>query len=279
MSENSPHRQITMDDFTIVESCMYQREMTDSAIIYQHELIYIIKGTLKIKVGSGSITVNRNETLLLKKGTYFDFLKTSNDEDSNYESILFFIQDAFILDFFKYHKIEIPKVTDEQIIYHKLSGNVLLNSFMLSLIPYFDSTLGLNREFLKIKTFELLFNLIEIDKALFKTLIKLNSYPSNDLVAIMESNYLKNLKIEDYALLTNRSVSSFKRDFKAIFQSSPHKWIAEKRLQLAFTLLRNGIRKPNDVYFEVGYEDFSHFSKAFKSKFSILPSEVNKSLV
>jgi AraC family transcriptional regulator, exoenzyme S synthesis regulatory protein ExsA len=95
----------------------------------------------------------------------------------------------------------------------------------------------------------------------------------------MESNYHRNLKIEDYALLSNRSISSFKRDFQTIFKSSPHKWITEKRLQLAFTLMRNGLKKPSEIYLEVGYEDFSHFSKAFKNRFGVSPSEANKALV
>lgn len=278
ITEKNPHRQIILGDCTIVESCMYERERNDSAIIYQHELIYILKGKLRIKIGTKEITISDNEALLLKKGTYFDFVKTAAIPYEGYESILFFIQDTFILDFFKYYKLDIPGVTEQQEACYKLSDQPLVNSFMRSLLPYFDSALSINKEFIRIKTFELLFNLIEADKKLFKALAQLNSHSKNDIVAIMENNYLKNLTIDDYALLSNRSVSTFKRDFKAVFHTTPHKWIAEKRLQLAFSLLKNGVKKPAIVYSEAGFEDFSHFSKTFKKRFGILPSQVHKSM-
>ena len=46
----------------------------------------------------------------------------------------------------------------------------------------------------------------------------------------MQKNFDKPLKIEDYAYLTGRSVSTFRRDFKASFSMTPQQWIKEQRL-------------------------------------------------
>jgi len=275
VTNTNPHRKIKIDDCTIVESCMHNSELNDSAIIYQHELIYLVKGSLKIRLGNEQVEVNEKEALLLKKGVYFDFIKNSNSLDHQYQSILFFIQDSFVKDFFKHFQIDQSKEPSSNRFYYKISNNTLIDSYMTSLFPYFESPLSVNKEFIRLKTFELFFNLIEIDIKLFSALTDLNISSKKDLVEIMEDNFLKNLTIEDYALLANRSVSTFKREFVRTFGTTPHKWIIAKRLELAQKLLKNGVRKPSEVYLEVGFEDLSHFSKAFKKYFGILPSTIN----
>ena len=45
----------------------------------------------------------------------------------------------------------------------------------------------------------------------------------------MEKNFDKPLKIEDYAYLTGRSLSTFRRDFKSYFEITPQKWNPGKK--------------------------------------------------
>lgn len=274
LTVDNPHRQIKLDDCTIVESCLYQSEQADAALLAQHEIIYVLNGSIRVSIGGHKVAIAQNEAILLKKGTYFNFLKKASLENTKYESILFFIQDQFIADFFAHYSIYISEVAPDALPFYKISQNSLLDAFMISLVPYFDSSLSGNKDFIRLKTFELLFNLAESNMALLKNLVGLHHHPSHDLVSIMENNYLKNLSLPQYAALSNRSLSTFKRDFERIFRTSPHKWILEKRLSTAFQLLKNGVKKPGDVYLELGFEDFSHFSKAFKKQFGLRPSEV-----
>ena len=67
------------------------------------------------------------------------------------------------------------------------------------------------------------------------------------------------------------SESSFKRVFKKHFQSSPGKWFREKRLEHSAFLLRNKSKRPSDIYQEIGYENLSNFTQAFKIKFGVTP--------
>ena len=55
----------------------------------------------------------------------------------------------------------------------------------------------------------------------------------------MEDNYLANLKINDYAVLTGRSVSTFTREFKRLYGTTPNKWLINKRISKAHDLLNN----------------------------------------
>ena len=63
-------------------------------------------------------------------------------------------------------------------------------------------------------------------------------------------------------------------DFRKAFHTTPQKWLTQKRLELAHYQLGEKHRKPGDVYIEVGFENLSHFSFAFKKHFGYTPSEL-----
>ncbi|GKT29331.1 AraC family transcriptional regulator [Aduncisulcus paluster] len=55
----------------------------------------------------------------------------------------------------------------------------------------------------------------------------------------MERYFNKNISLETVAELSGRSLSSFKRDFKKTFNTTPARWIRERRMSWAEQLLRN----------------------------------------
>ena len=68
--------------------------------------------------------------------------------------------------------------------------------------------------------------------------------------------------------------TAFKRDFKAVFNSTPSRWLVKKRLQEAYFLLEKKKQKPSDIYLDLGFETLSHFSYAFKKQFGVTPTEI-----
>jgi AraC family transcriptional regulator, exoenzyme S synthesis regulatory protein ExsA len=84
-----------------------------------------------------------------------------------------------------------------------------------------------------------------------------------------------NLSLEEIAHFTGRSLASFKRDFKKISPLSPHKWLMQKRLQVAREKIMTEGKKVSDVYLEVGFKDLSHFSRAYKEAFGYSPTQKN----
>jgi len=70
------------------------------------------------------------------------------------------------------------------------------------------------------------------------------------------------------------SLASFKRDFEKVFKTSPGLWLQQKRLSGAYYQIREKGRKPSDVYLDVGFENLSHFSYAFKKAFGVASSGV-----
>ena len=72
------------------------------------------------------------------------------------------------------------------------------------------------------------------------------------------------------------SISAFKRDFKDIFNTTPSRWLMQKRLQEAHFLIEKKAQKPSDIFQDLGFETLSHFSFAFKKQFKTSPTDLLK---
>ena len=73
--------------------------------------------------------------------------------------------------------------------------------------------------------------------------------------------------------MTNRSVSSFKRDFQAIYKTTPGRWLMDKKLSHAKKLLMQTSDPIASVAFDSGFKNTAHFSRLFKQKTGITPME------
>jgi AraC family transcriptional regulator, exoenzyme S synthesis regulatory protein ExsA len=97
------------------------------------------------------------------------------------------------------------------------------------------------------------------------------------LFEVMEANYMYNLPLEEYAKISNRSLATFKREFKSLFYTTPGKWLMAKRLDYAQLMLHTTRKNINEITFESGFENISHFSRVFKERFGASPLNFRKS--
>lgn len=65
-----------------------------------------------------------------------------------------------------------------------------------------------------------------------------------------------------------------KRGFKEMFNQTAFSYLSDLRLELAKNDLLEGKKQATEIAFELGYCSLQHFSKAFKKKYSISPSQV-----
>lgn len=94
-----------------------------------------------------------------------------------------------------------------------------------------------------------------------------------DIESIMAKNFLYNLKVEEFAKLCGRSLSAFKRDFKHIYNTTPSRWIKTKRLEHSKKLLLESDLNINQICYECGFVNASHYIKSFKAHFNIPPHQ------
>lgn len=93
---------------------------------------------------------------------------------------------------------------------------------------------------------------------------------------VMESNFMYNMTLEEYARICGRSLSSFRRDFKSIFGISPGSWLTKKRLEYGKYLLETTDRTIEAITFESGFANASHFIRIFKTKYGKSPIKYKK---
>lgn len=98
-------------------------------------------------------------------------------------------------------------------------------------------------------------------------------YTIIDIEKMMIDNFQYNIGIEEFAVLCGRSLSVFKRDFNKKFKTTPYKWLKSKRLDYAQTLLLESNMNVNQICYESGFKNNSHFIKSFREKFNSSPKQ------
>lgn len=263
-------RQIVYDELMFAEyTCPLEQKKVDFWSENNY-FVHVLKGKKIWHTPYGSWDLREGDCILVKKGACI----VEQFFDEEFCLIIFFFPDSFIRETLKDLTInEKYNQPPEPII--SVNLNDKLKGYFYSIMPYFSNTSDLDRALVKLKFRELIINLAvtKENKALnayFRS-VKDSSKPS--IQEIMEYNFSYNLKLQEYASLCCRSLSSFKRDFRMIYQTSPQRWLTERRLNYAKTLLETTGKPVSDVLFESGFENLSHFSRAFKQKFSVSPSK------
>ena len=161
-----------------------------------------------------------------------------------------------------------------------LHVNDISHSFFTSMLPYFTQSPPPPENLLELKFKELILSLLTENKnrRLLSWLHQLSNETGISMEEVMQNNYTFNLTLSDYAKLTAKSIPSFQREFKRIFNDTPAKWVVKKRLSRAAELLENTTLSIADITYECGFENPTHFSRIFKEKMGSSPLQFRSSL-
>lgn len=244
-----------------------------------HLLTYVREGMLKVKNGNLSQCFIKGEFVLFKKYTPVTITKTWDKGDARFSSIVFTFQEDLIQEALKQLRITAKLSTytaTEDIL--GIASNPVLEQFIHSLQAFFDQGLAMDEDIATLKTLEALVGMVKAQPNLAQQLQSFSKNSKADLHQYMQFHYLENKDLETFAKASGRSLSAFKKDFKALYQMSPYKWLKEKRLEHARHLLLHTSKKASEIYLECGFEDLAHFSKSFKEYFNINPSSLKKAV-
>ncbi len=247
-----------------------EKSYTWEHISPQHILVYIYSGEMKMCYGTGSLTFQKGDTLLVPKNQLTRVVKYPAD-GKPFKALSMLIPEEELRSF--YVDRSVLDSWDENIAKQRpVTSHPLLKSFFGSLLSYFDMEDELPSKLVSIKIQEALTIIDEIDKRISSILGTFNEPQKLDLKEYMEEHFMYNLPLERFAFLTGRSLSAFKSDFKKIYNNTPGRWLIEKRLDLAHNKITQEKLKATEVYLASGFENLSHFSYAFKKAFGYSPS-------
>ncbi|RFS21759.1 AraC family transcriptional regulator [Chitinophaga silvatica] len=255
-------------------SCYFNAFREGEQFVLNHSLSMIVSGEMELNDGTVQRVFKKGDVYLARKNQLLKFMKKPTEtEEFKSLSIQFgedllkavSAQEGFHLD----EKYKTPAFIN-------LSDSQHLRYFMESLLQYKELLENKAPELLELKQKEALMLLFAYDKNLKKVLFDFSEPHKLNLEEFMQKNYHFNVKLERFAYLTGRSLATFKRDFKKIFNTSPRNWLQQRRLQEAYFLITQKRQRPNDIYMDLGFEDLSHFSFTFKKQFGHSPSELLK---
>ena len=92
--------------------------------------------------------------------------------------------------------------------------------------------------------------------------------------SFMLDNIAQPLSIEQIAAEACLDKFHFLANFKSIYNTTPHRWFIEQKLQKALGFLQSGEHTVEEVCYHVGFQSPSSFSTLFKRRFGMPPSRV-----
>lgn len=235
---------------------------------------YMTEGTMASFDGRGKHHINSKEAVLKHCGNYVQ--EYIADTDSNEcEAIAVYLYPELLKEIYK---DEVPSFLKSDVAIpnpKKFIGNKLIEQYMNNLALYFESPETLDEELGILKLKELMMILLKSENHVqIRTLLSDIFTPVNvKFKDAIERNIFNHLSTDQLAFICNMSISTFKRVFKKNFETSPAKYIKDRRLQHAASMLVCTNENISAIAYDSGFQDVTTFSAIFHEKYKTAPSK------
>lgn len=257
----------------IAYSCYHNQSRDGEQFVREHVFSYQVSGTFIINDKKKQYICTEGEYRLIRRNNLVKYLKQP-PSNGDFKSFSIYLGQQMLRDLsVNYSADKTKSFNDDAVI--KLSPHPLLKSYMDSLRPYQqNNNIQIDTKLQDLKAREGLMVLLQCQPELQNILFDFSEPGKIDLKGFMEENFHFNVHLERFAYLTGRSLATFKRDFEKTFNTTPSRWLQQRRLQEAYYQLKEKRKSASEIYLELGFENLSHFSFAFKNKFGVSPSKL-----
>ncbi len=256
----------------IAYSCYVTRSREGEQFIAEHVLSYKVSGTMIMNDGSREYIFNPGDIRFGRRNQLVKFNKLP-PEGGEYKSLSVYFDQLFLRNF----SMDAGYKAEKHIDGHAVTGlrsDPLYKNYFDSLSPYMQLNAEEDAMLIALKMKEAALLLLKANPAMKNILFDFSEPGKIDLEAFMNRNFHFNVDLNRFAYLTGRSLATFKRDFEKLFHTTPARWLQQRRLQEAYYLIREKGKSASDIYLDLGFEDLSHFSFAFKKQFGAAPTKI-----
>jgi AraC-like DNA-binding protein len=235
--------------------------------------IYFLEGRSAINSPYEQVSIESEESVLLKCGSYFaDLLKYSNAVQ--YEILVVHLYPDILRNIYKQEIPSFVKHAEDKSFIHKIGTHDVVRKFVESLYVYFDNPGLVNDELLELKVKELVLLLVQTRNAASVVSLFTDLFTPRDISMkeVVNNHLFSDVSIEDLASLSNLSVSTFNRAFQTLFNDTPANYIKIKRLERAKDLLAMSSLTVSEIAFQTCFKEVAHFSRSFKAAYHCSPS-------
>lgn len=235
---------------------------------------YIIAGSATVVVNNESKRFSTGDSIVIARRQKVDITFLPEEgEEGHFHVIHIRISEKDVDDYFFHNATPNKKSTAPDGKIQQLPDHPLLHGLSLLLEDGMKQGFRAEWIFTKMKIQECIHILVMLDDRIYPWFAEHNHWQKIDIHTFMEKNYRYNIPLEQLAQASGRSLSTFRRDFIQEFGTTPSRWLIARRLEEAYRLITSG-KRPGEILIDLGFESFSHFTRCFKQRFGLLPSQL-----
>src|SRR5579863_8564471 len=256
----------------IAYSCYAARSREGEQFVADFVFAYQLSGTMIMNDGDREYIFNPGDFRFSRRNHLVKFNKLP-PEGGEFKSFSVHFDQAFLRNFSMEAGYKAEKHINGTAIVD-LKPDPLYKSYFDSLAPYMQMSDIADSRLIILKLQEAALLLLKVNPEMKNILFDFSEPGKIDLEAFMNKNFHFNVSLDRFAYLTGRSLATFKRDFEKLFHITPSRWLQQRRLHEAHYLIKEKGRTASDIYLDLGFEDLSHFSFAFKKLYGLAPTKV-----
>ncbi len=237
----------------------------------RHTLIFVMSGKKVLHTSEKTIEVSSNSVFLLRKGIYV--MAEYLEQGENFEAVMLFLSDEALMSF------QSPILVKKRLDFESSACLVFpclqpIQDFIHQFHNYFKYPDLVTQDIIQLKQKEilLLLTLVGYGNEVSCFIRDAISRDSQNFDYIIRQHILQPISVSELAHLTNRSLSSFKTEFRKRFGLPPRRWLNMQRLTQAKVLLQNTNASVKLIAEDCGFESTSYFIRAFKARFGVTPA-------
>lgn len=212
-----------------------------SHTLSRYAIGYIVRGEKHIYNGDKRQTISKGDVFFLGIGTHYT--EEVPDESNTFEQILFYYQPADLHKILMYLNLTYGlNISYNHACPECQGANAVSTPAWQLLKGFFSNTANYLRGegFLhdetaeNIKMTELVYLIVSHDECCLRSKILGNiDTAKENFEQLMYDHIFDDISIDELAALCNRSLTSFKKEFKRVFLMPPHQWFIRQRLMHA----------------------------------------------
>jgi AraC-like DNA-binding protein len=241
---------------------------------------YVLSGCKYIHRNDSCYAINEGSIFLLDSGHHYE--ENIVGSNGRFEQIIFYISSAQLqqtlfglhlnygVSFTSQHRC--PLCMSRDFVFER-AGNALRNFFVGIDLSLRNTGLLHNDVGQCIKFNELIYLILsDEDGCIKRKVLRSSDMEIAQFLNIIYDNVFNDISIEQLAEMTNRSLTSFKKEFKRLLDAPPHQWIIDQRLDKARILLASTSRTVSEIGAVCAFANISHFIKLFKQRYNETPA-------
>ncbi len=246
----------------------------------RHGIGYVLRGKKYIYYGDVRHEVHRGEMFYLSTGHHYT--EDIPEEGKPFEQIVFYynpeLLGRILSNLSMTYQLSInndhscPNCHEQSHVIYPAWNTV--KNFFLTINQYIKDDIFANDETAEnIKMTELIYLILTQPECCLKSKVLNNIDLSKETFEQTIHKYIFNdISIDELAKRCNRSLTSFKKEFRKHFYEPPHKWFIRQRLMHSRLLLISTNQSISEIGIACNFPNTSHFIKLFKKEYGLTPA-------